>query len=328
MRVLGLPPFLWVDSVFRSIGNHLRSYLETNMSFLQTKDKEMARILVSLNPREGLAENIKIQYKDLIFDQALDYEHLPFRCHRCHAYGHLAKDCPLGIRRRRKQKKADVDTLEVEKGKASGSEVAQELEPMDLDRSKEDKAMEQVHQVVLTWEDVPELPLKPGICAQGSSEDPAVTLLEDTKGMRLESSNTSLFLSLETKDACLNSSAIISKGQILADHAQVDSIIMSIPQLNLNCERVLDKKSEEKCVPLFVAKHYNLCSHDKKPVSMEPVGGLGMDLTLSSMQKPRGRKSNLSKAQVKAKFDMVDGKKMSIPGVLRVVKPCMEEVIK
>lgn len=25
----------------------------------------------------------------------IDYEHVPFRCRRCHALGHLFRDCPL-----------------------------------------------------------------------------------------------------------------------------------------------------------------------------------------------------------------------------------------
>jgi len=25
----------------------------------------------------------------------MDYEHIPFRCHKCHEHGHLYKDCPL-----------------------------------------------------------------------------------------------------------------------------------------------------------------------------------------------------------------------------------------
>ena len=71
------------------------------MSFLQTKDRVMARILVSLNPSNGLAKTINLHYKDYVFEQLLDYEHLPFRCHRCHEYGHLAKECPQARRRRR-----------------------------------------------------------------------------------------------------------------------------------------------------------------------------------------------------------------------------------
>lgn len=103
VRAPGLPSFLWAESVFKAIGNRLGTYLETDMSFLETNNRAMARILVSLNPCRGLVEKINLQYKDYVFEQILDYEYLPFRCHRCHEYGHLAKECPLGRRRRRFQ---------------------------------------------------------------------------------------------------------------------------------------------------------------------------------------------------------------------------------
>lgn len=104
VRAPGLPSFLWVESVFRAIGNRLGTFLEADMPFLQIQNREMAWILVSLNRIGGLAEKINLQYKDYVFEQILDYEYLPFRCHRCHVYGHLAKECPLGRRQRRFQR--------------------------------------------------------------------------------------------------------------------------------------------------------------------------------------------------------------------------------
>jgi len=104
----GIPPFLWFDSVFRAIGNHLGRFLEVGMSFLQTRDKGITRIVVSLNPQEGLAEEINLKYKDFTYTHMLDYEHLPFRCHQCHKYGHLARECSSGFRRRRRQRKEGV----------------------------------------------------------------------------------------------------------------------------------------------------------------------------------------------------------------------------
>jgi len=100
IRAPGLPSFLWTEEVFKSIGNRLGVYLEADMTFLETKDRTMARILALLLPSRGLAQKINLQYKDYVFEQILDYEYLPFRCHRCHEYGHLAKDCPQ-LRRRR-----------------------------------------------------------------------------------------------------------------------------------------------------------------------------------------------------------------------------------
>jgi len=68
VRAPGLPSFLWVESVFNAIGNRLGTFLEVDMSLLQTQNKDMARILVSLNPRGGLAEKINLQYKEYVFE--------------------------------------------------------------------------------------------------------------------------------------------------------------------------------------------------------------------------------------------------------------------
>lgn len=64
----------------------------------------MERILVNLNPSRGLAKKVNLEYKEFFFEQILDYEYFPFRCHRFHVYGHLAKECPIGRRRKRFQR--------------------------------------------------------------------------------------------------------------------------------------------------------------------------------------------------------------------------------
>lgn len=77
------------------------------MSFVETGNKAMARILVMLNQEGGFPGNMKIHYNDLVYDQLLDYDHLPYRCHVCHEHGHLAKDCHSGYCLRRRQGKND-----------------------------------------------------------------------------------------------------------------------------------------------------------------------------------------------------------------------------
>ena len=68
------------------------------MSFKITKLHRVVRILVNINVREGLFEKIHLSWGNTFFKQRLDYENIPFRCHRCHTYGHLAVECSLGVR--------------------------------------------------------------------------------------------------------------------------------------------------------------------------------------------------------------------------------------
>lgn len=107
VRAPNLPPFLWADSVFKSIGNLLGTFLDADRSYLHTYEKAVARILVRLNPTDGLAKSITLRYKEYVIEQPLDYELLPFRCHRCHEYGHLVRDCPMRRRRRRTQSREE-----------------------------------------------------------------------------------------------------------------------------------------------------------------------------------------------------------------------------
>lgn len=47
-----------------------------------------------MNISEPLPEYIELEYQDEIWQQPLDYEHIPFRCRQCHEYGHLIRKCP------------------------------------------------------------------------------------------------------------------------------------------------------------------------------------------------------------------------------------------
>lgn len=81
------PLHLWTMDVFGAIDNNLGLFLEANMSYLETKSRNLAHNLVRLDPREVLAEKIQLQLDRLSYNQTLDYERLPFTCHK---HGHLA----------------------------------------------------------------------------------------------------------------------------------------------------------------------------------------------------------------------------------------------
>jgi hypothetical protein len=41
--------------------------------------------------------------------QTIDYEHIPFRCRKCHEHGHLFRECPLNATNKEGNSDADKD---------------------------------------------------------------------------------------------------------------------------------------------------------------------------------------------------------------------------
>ena len=97
VRLPALPLHFWDLYHFRRIGDILGAFLEADLSYLETNEKKVARILVNLNLREGLAEYINMDWGSMIIPQLLDYENVPFRCRRFHAYGHPVSACTLPV---------------------------------------------------------------------------------------------------------------------------------------------------------------------------------------------------------------------------------------
>ena len=86
---------------------------------METHYKQVARILVEVNIREGLPETIDLDWGPDIITQPLDYENVPFWCRRCHAYGHPVSECHLPL-------------CTLNGGKRKVQQVASEGEHIDL----------------------------------------------------------------------------------------------------------------------------------------------------------------------------------------------------
>jgi len=95
VRMPALPLHFWELQHFKRIGDILGTFLEADLTYLETLEQKIARILVSINIREGLAEQINLEWGPEIIPQILDYEKVSFRCRRCHAYGHPSSECSL-----------------------------------------------------------------------------------------------------------------------------------------------------------------------------------------------------------------------------------------
>ena len=95
VKLPNFPFEFWSVEFFRMLGNTLGTFLEVDVSFLETGMCCLGKIMVLLDLRNGLAEDIVIKKGDFIFTHPLDYVGLPFRCNRCHSYGHLLDQCHL-----------------------------------------------------------------------------------------------------------------------------------------------------------------------------------------------------------------------------------------
>ena len=81
VRLPGLPLHYWTEEHLRGIGNTIGDFLEADLSFFKTNHRRVARILVMINIRDGLAESLNLRWGRFDIKQILDYENVPFRCH-------------------------------------------------------------------------------------------------------------------------------------------------------------------------------------------------------------------------------------------------------
>jgi hypothetical protein len=95
VRLSGLPMQYWNFVRFATIENKMGSFIEADMSFEESGHMSVARILVRLDLRSSLLQEFGIESMSGSFVQTLDYEGIPIKSHRCHAYGHGVVDCTL-----------------------------------------------------------------------------------------------------------------------------------------------------------------------------------------------------------------------------------------
>ena len=98
-----------------------------DLSFQTTQIKTVVFILVSLNIRTNLQENLNLISGNSIKRHILDYEGIPFRCHRCHATGNLAKRCHLGFTKNQARKRWSLRVEEEKDSDRSKQELMGEI---------------------------------------------------------------------------------------------------------------------------------------------------------------------------------------------------------
>lgn len=79
----------------KSIGNKLGHFLNISEAMLRGKYTSYARICVEMDLLGALSDEVILEFYDDEWVQAVDYEHIPFRCRKCYEHGHLFKDFPV-----------------------------------------------------------------------------------------------------------------------------------------------------------------------------------------------------------------------------------------
>eukprot|EP00253_Pinus_taeda_P013029 PITA_13029 len=121
VRLFGLPDEFWDPEILEGIGNSIGSFVKAAEATHRGKYNSCARICVYVNLAEPLPDHVEVEYHDEVWEQPVDYEHIPFRCRKCHEYGHLVRQCPLNKedeqrRSQEEQQKTMGKTGETEKG--------------------------------------------------------------------------------------------------------------------------------------------------------------------------------------------------------------------
>jgi hypothetical protein len=86
-----------LEEILMDIDNTLGKHVKSLEATKQRKYTSYARICVYMNISKSLPGSVTLEYKDEEWAQTIDYEHIPFRCRKCHEHGHLFRDCPLNI---------------------------------------------------------------------------------------------------------------------------------------------------------------------------------------------------------------------------------------
>eukprot|EP00253_Pinus_taeda_P013184 PITA_13184 len=95
VRLYSLPLDYWQQESFSAIGNKLGHFVKASEATRKGKYTSFARICVEMDLSRALPDEVILEVLDEEWVQIVDYEHIPFRCSKCHEYGHLFRDFPL-----------------------------------------------------------------------------------------------------------------------------------------------------------------------------------------------------------------------------------------
>lgn len=88
IRLYSLPWEYWEEESLKSIGSVLGDFVkvaEETKTVRYTSYASYARICVYMDLKQPLPDTVRLYHQDQDWIQVIDYEHVPFRCRKCHA---------------------------------------------------------------------------------------------------------------------------------------------------------------------------------------------------------------------------------------------------
>jgi len=95
VRLYSLPLDYWQLESLSAIGNKLGHFVRAFEATRKGQYTSFARLCVEMDLSGALPDEVILEVLDEEWVQTVNYEHIPFRCHKFHEHGHLFRDCPL-----------------------------------------------------------------------------------------------------------------------------------------------------------------------------------------------------------------------------------------
>lgn len=95
IRLYLLPLEYWEEESLKAIGNVLGDFVKVAEETKTHRYTSYMRICIYMDLKQAFPDTVSPSHEDVEWIQLIDYEHVPFRCRKCHDLGHLFRDCPL-----------------------------------------------------------------------------------------------------------------------------------------------------------------------------------------------------------------------------------------
>lgn len=120
VRLYSLPLDYWQTESLVSIGNKLGRFVKASEATRWGKYTSYERNCVEMDLSGALPDEVILEVFDEQWVQIVDYEHILFRCRKCHEHGHLFRDFPISRADNKSKPNVMKDTESFQKVESRG----------------------------------------------------------------------------------------------------------------------------------------------------------------------------------------------------------------